>query len=902
MTLLLERLFDSIQSGNFTAGAIFGALAVGAGALFKKHIESALSRLFSLLPTLLSRRIIGSLWEQKLRKVMAAQHNRIRLPGIRAHIHVPIPRLEEVYVDLELQHPINDTKEAGAQIAFTLRETFHIATAISKFPHLVILGLPGAGKTTLLEHVVAISSKSSRKNPMGSFMPLYIPLRSCKLDGRSLIDELIDPSTGIISADLLKAYPKGFFEYKLEGGRCILLFDGMDEVIDEARHVAAARLIDTCSALYPKSKILVTSRVAGWRSLLRANIPCFIIRSLSTKEIERMVKLWYNAVITAPCYTHLQKPNEDALERAREQASQQAYAILTVLRGNSRLLDIATTPLMLSLMCLVYYQRHDLPEKRLELYEECTRVLLSDWDTQDKHLTAGVALTLELKINLLKQLASALFENANTDISEKDLVSFLSTFTSSMGVSAQPSLILRNIEERSGLLCEKAIKRYGFTHLTFQEYFTALGLLDQADGVRRLSEHVRAPGAEEVVLLFAGGSSRCNELLTLLLQDYDKTKEVRLLLLIGSIAAEGKDVSPKSRSRIVFKLNQEFDSGHDEHQTIEIQKCLERLGVRRHVVRTFDDFEILDEIGRGGFATTFKAIEQSTKKTCVLKVYRAGTNEFVDLVAAEIKQLTTIKHPSLVNIQSVGVHGTQMFVSMEYVDGGSLYELLVRFFRRKFGSDMESDSFPRIRVAEGRSLSIRDYDFFTMMMELLADICAGIHFLHGCGIAHCDIKSSNMLVFMDGRLLSAKVSDYCIDAVISNAARIRERRRDSNLTILVPTTHHEGRTTSTKTPKSWDTAGLRRLMVEMFLLPYESITAVTTDSSEIELRNNIFKTSPYHRLMHREQVMGFIAGPIPESVSAFVASLSDILPDGMVLRSRFAKKTEAGGTILSYGT
>ena len=48
----------------------------------------------------------------------------------------------------------------------------------------------------------------------------------------------------------------------------MILFDGLDEVLNEEQHVAAARMVENTAALYSECPLIVTSRLAGWRNLL----------------------------------------------------------------------------------------------------------------------------------------------------------------------------------------------------------------------------------------------------------------------------------------------------------------------------------------------------------------------------------------------------------------------------------------------------------------------------------------------------------------------------------------------------------------------------------------------------------------------------------------------------------
>lgn len=275
-------------------------------------------------------------------------------------------------------------------------------------------------------------------------------------------------------------------------------------------------------------------------------------------------------------------------------------------------MEIATTPLILSLMCLVYYVRHDLPERRVLLYEECCRVLLQDWDRIDKQLSPDLSMTYSQKNAFLEKLAVFLFQHSATEISKDNLVQLLDSFLHSEGQTLEPENVLRHIEERSGILSEKAIGRYGFSHLTFQEYFSAVGLLAASDGLRCLLERVHNREGDQVVLLFAGGADSADELIMSLRASYISSLDLRFLLLAGMAAMESQHLSLAIKTELIADLNREFDAARDDERLVELQRILHSLGIERQIVRRFDDYIIIDELGRGGFATTYSAREVAT--------------------------------------------------------------------------------------------------------------------------------------------------------------------------------------------------------------------------------------------------------------------------------------------------
>jgi predicted NACHT family NTPase len=76
----------------------------------------------------------------------------------------------------------------------------------------------------------------------------------------------------------LERAPAGYFERRLQGGRCVVLLDGLDEVLDQASHDRVVREIQRFNHEYPDNWLVVTYRVAGWRGRANNNCPAPWVR------------------------------------------------------------------------------------------------------------------------------------------------------------------------------------------------------------------------------------------------------------------------------------------------------------------------------------------------------------------------------------------------------------------------------------------------------------------------------------------------------------------------------------------------------------------------------------------------------------------------------------------------
>ena len=136
------------------------------------------------------------------------------------------------------------------------------------------------------------------------------------------------------------------------------------------------------------------------------------------------------------------------------------------------------------------------------------------------------------------------------------------------------------------------------------------------------------------------------------------------------------------------------------------------------------DYELLEEIGRGGQGVVYRARQKSLNRTVALKVVRTGqwtTSAHLKRFRLEAETAASLDDPNIVPIYEVGEHGGSCYFSMKFIEGGALDELFKR------------DPMPARPAA-----------------ELIAELARAVHYAHQCGILHRDIKPGNILVDAKG--------------------------------------------------------------------------------------------------------------------------------------------------------
>src|SRR6185437_13087417 len=167
---------------------------------------------------------------------------------------------------------------------------------------------------------------------------------------------------------------------------------------------------------------------------------------------------------------------------------------------------------------------------------------------------------------------------------------------------------------------------------------------------------------------------------------------------------------------------------------------------------SFPGFDIVRELGRGGMGIVYQAFDRKRHKMVALKTMQGIDARALLRFKQEFRSLAGLNHPNLVSLQELIGDDRQWFFTMELLEG-------VSFLKHVHADTEDRSSLPTLPDARPVSSSTKGWsepltpNQAARLRVALAQLAAGVHFLHESGKLHRDIKPGNVLVTSAGRVV-----------------------------------------------------------------------------------------------------------------------------------------------------
>jgi hypothetical protein len=482
-------------------------------------------------------------------------HGQLEPPDFERRRRIPI---EALYVSPRIFQVISSGPQLissglGKKLSDVELAEVDLLAIASQIDRAVLLGDPGGGKTTAANVLMYHYATGTPKK-----IPFLVTLREFaatvppELSVAKYIEHRLETFYQCSS-------PSGLLTHLLLTGAAVVIFDGLDELLDATHRMDVTAIIERFCTEFPLVPVLVTSRTVGYEQarLDDRQFTRYRLGGFNAEQVGEYVRKWFA---------------QDEEVRSAESAN---WANSFMVESDS-VPDLRANPLMLALMCILYRGEGSLPRSRAEVYEQCASLLFRKWDARRRiQVKLRAAHLLE---PALRHLAWWLFarDEIQPAVTEYQLVNEATAFLHGRGFESEG-----DAQEAAAEFVEFCRGRlwvfsdtgttaagdllFSFTHRTFLEYFTAAQLAYRCDSPERLASLLAPRVARQEWEIVS----------ELAVQIKDRTSDKGADRVYSSLLHDRRHRSSKSRGRILQYLARSLRSVEPSPSTVrELTRCV----------------------------------------------------------------------------------------------------------------------------------------------------------------------------------------------------------------------------------------------------------------------------------------------------------------------------------------
>ncbi len=311
-----------------------------------------------------------------------------------------------------------------------------------------LIGSPGSGKTTAFKYLTLYAA-SGKKIRGKRYFPIYLQVRDLNKSQETTIYQYIKDFFKWMDFEEHSSLSKTL----LRSGKIILIIDGLDET-NRNHQTKILSEIEDLQAKYPKNIYCISSRPHSLYVSL-SNFTKWEIKPLDFELKLKFIDNWFKTI-----------------------DEEKGSLLKKMVSDEPQILEVGSNPLLLSILCALYYNDLQIPENIDELYYQCVDGMMGGWDAFRNIARRSILSTYSKKQRklLISYLATYLYQQNKIVFSPQDVSN--TSIDRSLEKRLRKEIpdfddLLDTLTNDFGILVQRSPNYYTFSHLSIQEFLVA---------------------------------------------------------------------------------------------------------------------------------------------------------------------------------------------------------------------------------------------------------------------------------------------------------------------------------------------------------------------------------------------------------------------------------------------